>query len=126
MKSLEEMSLAQRIVTTFIIVLIVLLLLSLIGWTIGGWDESPAEPASLVLILPPSKWDGKIIELDEQALDEAYIQKIKHLFDIWVRDYESAHPERAMKGAAQARRAYVQIRDAIEIRRQQLETREQK
>jgi hypothetical protein len=125
MKGPEDISLGQRLVLTCIIVLIVLLLLSLIGRTIGGWDESPAQPA-LVLILPPSKWDQKIIELDEQALDEAYIQKIKHLFDIWVRDYESAHPERAMKGAAQARRAYMQIRDAIEIRRQQIETREQK
>jgi hypothetical protein len=64
--------------------------------------------------------------LDEQALDEAYIQKIKHLYDIWVRDYESHHPERTMKGAAQARRAYQQIRDAIEIRRQEFIEREHK
>ena len=125
MKPLEEMNLSQRILLTIIIVIIVLAVLSLIGWTVDGWDESPAQP-SLVLILPPSKWDGTIIELDKQALDEAYIQKIKHLFDVWVRDYESAHPERAMKGAAQARRAYVQIREAIEIREQQLQERERK
>jgi hypothetical protein len=38
---LENQSLAHRIVTTFIIVVIVILAIAFLGWITGGWDTAP-------------------------------------------------------------------------------------
>jgi len=123
MRPLQQQTIGQRIATTVIIVILVLLLLSFIGWISGGWDESKGE--SLVLMLPPSPWDAKILELDRQALDEAYVSKVKQLFDVFVRE-GIEHPERPMKGAAQARRAFIDLQRAFEMREQAIKEREQK
>src|SRR5262245_30620437 len=79
----------------------------------------------IILMLPPSKWDAKILELDKQALDEAYVHKIKQLFDVWVREGRD-NPERPVKGATEARRAYQQISEAIETREKAIKERGQK
>jgi len=122
-KPLEDMPLAQRVMTTFIVVVIVLLLLALIGWTTGGWDEAQGEQMRtephLVLLLPPSKWDDKLLQLDRQALDEAYLKKIEQLFSVWVSD-DTGQPERAVKGAAQAKRAYIEAQRALDMREQMI------
>lgn len=73
----------------------------------------------MVLMLPPSKWDAEMLELDKQAVNEAYRKKIEQLFDVYVREGVEAH-ERPVKGAAQARRAYIGIRQAIEKREELL------
>jgi len=116
-KPLEELSIGRRIVLTAAVVIVALLLLALFGYLTGGWEaqgETRSGP-SLILMLPPSKWDAKIIELDKQALDEAYVNKIKLLFDVWVREGRET-PERPVKGATEARRAYIEIMQAIEQR----------
>jgi hypothetical protein len=41
MKPLEDATIGQRVVATFIIVLIIILILALIGWISGGWEELP-------------------------------------------------------------------------------------
>jgi|SRR5215475_5588397 len=127
MKSLDEYKLSTRIITTVILILVILAVLSFIGWISGGWEaqgqarEQSVEP-SLILTLPPTKWDGKLLELDKQALDEAYIAKVKQLFDVWVREGLSSD-EGAMKGHAQAQRAYLKAQRAVEIKEKILEER---
>jgi len=116
-KRLEELSLGQRIALTVVIVLVILFAFALFGFLTGRWDEAEGQP--LVLTLPPSKWDAEIIELDKQAVNEAYVAKIKQLFDVYVREGVEVH-ERPVKGAAQARRAYIVIRQAIEKREELL------
>jgi len=123
MKPPEDATIVQRIVTTFFIVILVLLLLAVIGWATGGWDEAQGEQMRtephLVLTLPPSKWDDKLLQLDRQALDEAYLKKIEQLFSVWVSD-DTGQPERAVKGAAQAKRAYIEAQRALDMREQMM------
>ena len=108
--NLEDLSFIRRIVLTVVVVVFSLLLIWLI-------EMASAQP--LVIMLPPSKWDAEIIEMDKQALREAYIAKAKQLFDVFVREGRE-NPERPMKGAAEARRAFVEIMKAIEFREQKL------
>src|SRR5262245_10164500 len=117
-KPLEDMPLWARIaMAVAAVVAAILLLLVLV--------EADARSQSLVLQLPPSKWDGKILELDRQALDEAYIAKMKQLYDVYVREGRE-YPERPVKGASEARRAYIEISKAFEIRQRAFDEREQK
>ena len=122
-KPLNEQSIGQRVVLTVIIVLIILLAISFIGWMSGRWDETPAQ--SLVLTLPPTKWDAEMLELEKQALREAYIDKMKSLFNVWVTS-GLEDPQRPVKGAAQTRRAFIEIKKIHEMREQELEERQQK
>ena len=116
----------MRIVVAILIIIAVMLFLFVV-YALVEPEHAAAEQQQtpLVLMLPPSKWDGKIIELDKQALDEAYLTKMRQLFDVFVRE-GTDFPERPVKGAAQARRAYMQIMQAIEVRQQAIEQRERK
>jgi hypothetical protein len=42
MKSLENMSIGQRVMLMVLIVLVILLALAFLGWATGHWDEAPA------------------------------------------------------------------------------------
>src|SRR5499427_8390355 len=46
------------------------------------------RPPSMVApeVVPSSKWDERMIELDLEALDEAYRDTISKLFAVWMRD----------------------------------------
>jgi len=123
---LNNLSLARRIVLTFVIILVVLFVLSFVGWISGGWDDAHSEQAQqqrtephFVMLLPPSKWDYKLLDLDRRALDEAYTKKIEQLFSIWVAD-DTGQPERAAKGAWQAKRAFIEAQRALEAREQMM------
>ena len=67
----------------------------------------------------PSPWDTRIIELDIEAVDTAYRDQMHHLFLGWMKD-DTDQPDRAIRGAQQARRAYILVRAAIEERAKQL------
>jgi hypothetical protein len=54
--------------------------------------------------------------LDKRALDAAYCAYIGDLFAVWMRD-RAGQPERMMRGAEQARRAYAEAFAAIEGRK---------
>jgi hypothetical protein len=71
--------------------------------------------------LPPqtSPFDRRIIDLEREAIDEAFRQQITHLFFTWMKD-DSGQPERALKGTRQARKAYISAMTAIDIREKQL------
>src|SRR5262245_2853147 len=122
MTPLEEQSLTKRVITTLVIVIAVILILALIGWTSGRWE---ARGQQLRLTLAPSKWDRAMLELDKRALELAYITKVQQLFDIWVRSGLETD-ENAVKGHAQAQRAYIESQRRIELREQELREREQR
>ena len=105
------MTLGQRIVFTFVLVFVLLLLLAAFGYLTGRWDEAGAAPQPI----PPSKWEDRIIELDKQALDLAYVTQMGHVFSIWVKD-GVLDPSRARVGFGNARRAYNDAMIEIEKR----------
>src|SRR5262245_55305170 len=123
---LEDLSFPARVTLTMAVVVIVIILLAFIGWVTGRWEaQAQSIEPPLVLTLPPTKWDAKLLELDKEALDKAYIAKIQQLFDVYVRE-GLATSEGVMKGHANAQRAWLQGQRAIEIKEQTLEQRMQK
>jgi hypothetical protein len=120
MKPLEDYSLGERIIATFIIVVIMLLILALIGWFSGGWDIDANEGyrvASAEDGLQASKYDDRIFELDKEAAGNAYREQIEHLFATWMKaPGDMAAPQRAAVGARGARKAYIAVMEAIEKR----------
>jgi len=112
MRHLEDMSLGHRVAITVVIVLAILFALALYGYLTGGW-EAEAQ------VVPPSKYDKRISELDREAIDEAYKEKIIALFNTWLSD-PSEQPSRAVKGAQNARRAYIGAMQAIERKEAEL------
>jgi hypothetical protein len=113
MSKLEDLSIGHRIAISVIIVLAILFALALFGYLTGGW-EAEAQ------VVPPSKFDKRIAELDREAIDEAYKEKIIALFNTWLSD-PSEQPSRAVKGAQNARRAYIGAMQAIERREAELQ-----
>jgi hypothetical protein len=111
MRNLEDMSLGRRVIATVIIVVVIMLILACIGYLSGRWEEAQAQVA-------PSKWDGRMIELDKQALDQAYATQMAHVFGIWIKD-GVADPSRAKVGFGNARRGYDAAMTEIEKRQQQ-------
>lgn len=108
MKPIEDMSLGERAALTFVIVLIILFALALFGYLTGAWDNADAQ-------VPPSKWNDRMIALDRQALDQAYVGQMAHVFGIWMKD--GVHdPSRARVGFANARKGYDAAMSEIEKR----------
>jgi hypothetical protein len=122
MKPLEEYSLGERVVGTFIIVVVVILLLAFIGWLSGGWDVGSDEYfrlASAEESLTTSKYDDRLIALEKEAADNAYRSQVEHLFAVWLRD-STGQPARATTGARHARKAYIDVMRAVEKREEDL------
>jgi hypothetical protein len=110
MRPLEEMSFGHRVALTVVICLIILFALALFGYLTGGWDVQAQNITS-------SKWDHRMVELDKQAVDQAYILQMSHVFSIWLKD-GVADPSRARVGFANARKGYDAAMTAIEKREQ--------
>jgi hypothetical protein len=111
MMHLEDMNIGQRIVLTIVIALVVLFIIAFIGWISGGWDQTPAQELSA------SPFDQRLVQLDREALDDAYRGRVVHLFDVWMKD-EAGQPGRALVGVRQARRAYIEAMTEIAKREQ--------
>jgi hypothetical protein len=109
MKRLDEMTLGQRIMLTLIICIIILFALALIGWSTGGWDEAPAQAYT-----SRPEWDTRILELDRQALDQAYISHLILVWTNWLKD--GGPPTRHAVGFKRARDGYVASMTEIEKR----------
>jgi len=71
---------------------------------------------------PPSKYEAHFLEIEKQAIDEALRNQIAHLYLTWLKD-DAGQPQRAIVGARKARKAYVDIMNAIERREQSLPNR---
>lgn len=77
-------------------------------------DESKGQvQGQIILMLPPSKWDEELDQLDLQAFREAYVAKIRQLFDVYVREGMTTD-EPIVKGHATARRAFIRGMQARE------------
>jgi hypothetical protein len=120
MRDLHEMTIGQRIILTLVIVLIILFALALFGYFSGRWDEAGAQ---VVAEPPTSQWDGDILKLDREALDEAYRDQLSRLFSVWMKD-EAGQPRRMINGARQARHAYIEVMRAIEAREHEFQHRQ--
>jgi len=68
----------------------------------------------------PSKHDEHLFALDREAADNAYRNQIEHLFEIWLKD-DVGQPGRAAVGARKARKAYIDVINAIEKREKDLQ-----
>jgi hypothetical protein len=110
MRDLQDMTIGQRIVLTFVIVLVILFALALVGFISGRWEEAPAAPLAV------SPFDQRLAELDHEALDEAYKARVQKLFEIWLADSHD-QPRRALVGVANARAAYTQAMIEVEKRK---------
>lgn len=116
MYSLSELTLPQRIIFTFLIVLIILFALAAFGYFGGRWEEADAAPQpDLYQGIPMNE---KLLELDKQALDRAYEQQILKLWGVWLTEgaKDSAHFK---NGLHNARRAYGMASQAIAKREQE-------
>lgn len=109
MIDLDHMDLGKRVMLTVAIVLAALGLIALVGYLSGGWDDAQGAP------VPPSKWDSRLIELDKDALDKAYVAQMGHIFEIWIKD-GVADSSRATRGFANARKGYNAAMSEIEQR----------
>lgn len=114
------MTFAQRFLLSLIIVLVILFCLAAFGYFTGGWDDDPDGPMvrfglASAETRPELCMDDeareRIRRLMYEALDEALREKIKDLFDVWLRD-ATGQPARASKGMDNALRAYIQARAA--------------
>ena len=56
-----------------------------------------------------------MLALQRKALDEAYVENLKHLFSVWMKD-STDQPQRAINGAKKARDAYLKVAEAIDKR----------
>jgi hypothetical protein len=114
---LEHLSLWQRILLAIVLVLLTLFLLYMAAQVLGSSnvEAQPQLPPKGALVGKPSPWDTRLVEMDREALDNAYHDQLQHLFLGWMKD-DSGQPERAIRGAQQARRAYILVRTEIERR----------
>jgi hypothetical protein len=122
MKPLEAYSLGERVVATFIIVVVVILFIAFIGWLSGGWNigsDDYYRLASAEESLATSKYDDRLLALEKEAADNAYRSQIEHLFAVWLRD-DTGQPKRAVTGARNARKAYIDVMRAVEKREEDL------
>jgi hypothetical protein len=110
MRDLHELSIGQRIALTFAIVIVILLLLAAFGYFTGRWDEADAQA------ITNSKWDGRMIELDKEALDDAYKAQVMLVWKNWLLD--GGPPTRHATGFAKARNGYIASMTEIEKREQ--------
>jgi hypothetical protein len=107
-----NLSFAQRFVLTLFIVLAILFALALIGYLTGGWEPAEAQPYMV------SKFEPRLLELEREATDDAFKQKITSLFIVWMSD-ERGQPARAITGATQARKAYIAVMQQIDRREEE-------
>lgn len=108
---------ADKFLLVLIAVLAVLLGLALYGYLTGRWEDddnnahlwglASAETRSELCMDDESR--ERVRRLMYEALDEALKEKIKDLFDVWLRD-ATGQPARASKGMDNALRAYVAAR----------------
>lgn len=63
----------------------------------------------------PAHHEIRLVQLDRQAIEQAYVQQVTFLFQQWMKDH-TGQPERALRGARQARAAYSGAMTSIEVR----------
>jgi len=101
----------------------------LLAFAFGYCTSAGGEPASRLspkgtFVGKASPYDDRLIELDKQAVEDAYRRQLELLFSTWMKD-DSGQPQRLMVGVQQARRAYILSMGEIEKRARELQQRKQ-
>ena len=78
--------------------------------------QLPQPPPPLPYVV--SKYEGRLLELERAAIDDAFKQKITSLWIVWMSD-DKGQPARAVAGATLARKAYIASMREIERREQE-------
>ena len=92
-------------------------LLAIVLMMVAAGEQSP----------PPyvmSKYEGRLLELERAAIDDAFRAKITQLWQVWMSD-DKGQPARAVAGAAQARKAYIASMQEIDRREENLRSKPQ-
>jgi len=116
--SLGELTIGHRIAITMGIVMVILFALALFGFLTGGWDQAEGayQIQSAIPGQPASTWDDRMFALDRDAVDEAYKDHLKKLFGVMLTAGDVHASERAIHGAMNMRKIYVQIMENIDKR----------
>jgi hypothetical protein len=107
--NLEDISFGKRVVLAAAVIILVLLLLMLL--------DQPSRSSPTVLVAT-TEYDEHLLELDKQALEDAYRTQLAHVFSVWMRDYHLGVSSRAATGFSNARKAYVDAKRELEKREQ--------
>jgi len=112
----------RPIVLSGVAVITLLLAVALAGYLTGGWYVTSEDfvLASAEEPFIPSKYDERLIELDKEAIDNAYREQVEHLIAVWFRD-ATGQPARAVNGVKQARKAYIDMQKALEKREEDID-----
>jgi hypothetical protein len=96
---------------------VVLLGVLVVAFLIGYFNSTYAAPkADLPPPHPPSRFDAEMIELEKQAIRQAFSNHLTKLYTIWVTDPLVDQPKRALTGTRTAERAYIDAMTALEGR----------
>jgi hypothetical protein len=127
-KSLDELTLPQRIVVTFVIVVIILFALAAYGYFSGSWDKADAQQSSLrpVDLYGDTPLDATLLRLDRETLREAYQAQLLKLWGVWLATGAPADATQFKNGMNNARRAYGLAAQALNKRERELLDEEQK
>lgn len=83
--------------------------------------SQPASP-TIPPLLPPTAYDERILALDTQAIEAAYLDHVQRMYGGWMKD-DTGQPTRALTGVRQAQRAYIASMDAIKRRTEEIKQR---
>jgi hypothetical protein len=98
------------------VLLIVCIAAAVIAFLIGYLTSSPAQERPPYIV---SKFEPRLLELERKAIDEAFEKKITSLWTVWMSD-DNGQPARAIRGAAQARKAYIASMQELDRRLENL------
>jgi hypothetical protein len=107
MTQLEDLSLMTRIAIGAITIALTVAVLFMVE------AESEQQPRAR------SIYEERLLQLDREAIETAYVEHMKKLFSIWLTDY-SPEPPKGIRGAEQGRSAYDRAMTAIEKREREL------
>ena len=139
------MNIGSRIAITMAIVLAILFAIAFIGWYTGGWQDqskysqfelaskqettllsfaqsvalAQGQPIDIYADIPP---DTKLLALDKQALEQAYLARVIRLFDVWLTtSAQGQDATQFQNGLRLARRGYTLAADALTKREHDIE-----
>jgi hypothetical protein len=77
-------------------------------------NEPLSQPPPYVV----SKYEGDLLKLEREAINDAFRAKITQLWTVWMSD-DKGQPARAVNGALQARKAYTTSMQEIDRREEE-------
>jgi hypothetical protein len=116
LRNLQDMTIGQRVVLTFLIVLVVLIALALFGYLTGGWDVQ-AEPRLPLDLYEGIPLDAQLLPIDRKALEQAYHNHVVKLFTVWLTD--GAKDATHFRNGLRISRGAYQLADQALIKREQ-------